>query len=306
MKHSFFKDYHSDGHQVTMTTPEVRFMQHICQGGDDVEAFFHDKTANQEEVIIYTPYGRFKGMEGIHNFAQTFLGQLKATKAEVYPVIQTSAAGRSVTEAEIWFDIGQNEPYKIPMGMFADLGHEDKMEGLRLYFFYQWIPGTPAYYEPIYKPLHNEPADSNGLSGVMKYYYQQLHNFDKEQQLENLLDMFADNPRLGGYRSSEMTPPVINTKEVMRKKYTYIVENIPSDLYIRFESITDDGRNCMVEWTSVVRQSGVDKGLVSQAGMVGYERNNQGKICSVRICDNFKWEHEIDMSKVKSENNFIE
>ena len=192
------------------------------------------------------------------------------------------------------------------MGIFADLGPKEKMEGLRIYYFYQWVPGTPAYYKPVYRPSHNKPAEINQLTGIMKYYYEQLHNENKDVALGNLVEMFADNPRMGGYRPIEMNPPMVNTKEVVRKKYTHLIDNIPTYIYIRFETITDDGKNCLCEFTSIIRKHAVEKGLVSQAGMVAYERDDNGKINSIRICDNFKWEHEIDYSKVLPEDNFID
>lgn len=306
MFHSHFKALHKLDHPTNDQAPEVRFMDHVCKGGSEVEEFFHEKTACKRSIELYTPYGKFTGLEGIRDFAKGFLDRVGARNGEIHPVVQTQGSGRSVTEAEIWFDIGQEEPYKVPMSFFCDLGHEGKMEGFRLYYFYQWVEGTPAYYEPIYKPAHNEPADINRLTGVMRHYYEQLHNFHKEVQLENLLDLFGDLPRIAGYRPSEQAPLTLQTKEVLRKKYSNIVINIPTNEYIRFETITDDGRNCMVEWTSIVRKEGLAKGLVSQAGMVGYERDDQGKLCSLRICDNFKWEHEIDYTMVKPENMFVE
>jgi hypothetical protein len=268
--------------------------------------FFYQKTANKRNVIIYTPERKYEGIEEIRNFAKEFLGKLNATSAKLYPVIQTQAAGRSVSEVEIAFETGEEEPYKVPMAIFADLGPEGKMESLRIYYFYQWIPGTPAYYRPIFRPSHNEPAELNQLSGIMKFYYEQLHNNYQKVQLDNLVSCFADNPRMGGYRPTEMNPPMENSKEVVRKKYSKLVDNIPSDLYIRFETITDDGRNCLCEFTSIVRKHALTKGLVSQAGMVAYERDENGKIISVRICDNFKWEHEIDYSTVFPEDNFVD
>lgn len=304
--HSFFKEYHTLDHETDDQTPELRFMRHVCEGGSDVASFFHETTSSRKDIVIYTPYDKFEGHEAMARFAREFLGKAGAASAEIHPVIQTVASGRSVTEAEVWFDIDEEEPYKVPMNFFADLGHNGKMEGLRIYYFLKWIPGTPAYFEPIFRPAHNEPADPNLLSGVVKFYYEQINNFCKEDQLENIVGMFSENPRIGGYRPEEITPKTIYTKEKVRKKYTTIVENIPKLLYIRFEAITDDGRNCLVEWTSVIRKEGLVLGLVSQAGMAAYERDDKGKLCSVRICDNFRYDDEIDLSTIKKENNFIE
>lgn len=304
--HSFFKDYHTLDHVTNDEAPELRFMRHVCQGGTDISEFFHEKTYSRREVVVHTPYDDFVGHDAIGLFAREFLGKVGASSAEIHPVIQTVASGRSVTEAEVWFDIGEEEPYKVPMNFFCDLGTNGKMEGLRIYYFLKWIPGTPAYFKPIFIPKHNEPTDTNHLSGFMKFYAEQINNFCKEDQLENILGMFADEPRVGGYRPQEITPRTIYTKEKLRAKYTTIVENIPKTLYIRFECITDDGRNCLAEWTSIIRKEGLARGFVSQAGMAAYERDENGKLVSVRICDNFRFDDEIDLSTVDPALNFVE
>lgn len=306
MYQCFFKDYHKGDYPINQEAPELRFMRHVCEGGSAIETYFHDLTTSRKEVTVYTPYGKFEGHDAIKRFAEGFLGLVKATSAEIHPVIQTVAGGRSVTEAEVWFNIGQVQPYKVPMNFFCDLGHHGKMEGLRIYYFCKWIPDTPAYFEPIYLPSVNGPADTNLMSGVIKTYYEQINNFCKEDQLKNVIKLFSKEPRIGGYRPQEITPMTVYTEEKLLKKYTTIVENIPKLCYIRFESMTDDGKNCLVEWTSIITKEGLVQGLVSQAGMAAYERDEDGQLCSVRICDNFRYDDEIDLSTVKKELNFVD
>lgn len=305
MFHSKFKECHHLDHTVNENSPELNFLRYISNGGKDAQDFFQEKTANNREVCLYTPGNKYCGIEEIKDFPTEWFSTLGASTAEVHPVIQTVAGGRSVSEVEVWFDIGVEEPLKIPMALFADLAPHGKLEGLRFYYFYQWIPGTPAYHRPIYRPTFNTPSETHQLSGIIRHYYEQLHNPYTPEALKNIIGMMADDFRFGGYRPFEVNPPLL-TMEEFRKKYEHTTSIIPADQYIRFETVTDDGRNCLVEWTSIVRKHALAKGIVSQAGMAAYERNDEGKLVSIRICDNFGWEEEIDYSTVLPENQFID
>ena len=91
MFHSQFEEYHKLNHKIDENSPELRFLNHICEGKNNVTEFFHEKTANQNDVVIYTPGGIYSGIEEIKEFAKNFLKSLNATKIEVHPVIQTQA-----------------------------------------------------------------------------------------------------------------------------------------------------------------------------------------------------------------------
>lgn len=305
--HSVFSETHKRDHKVDENTVELRFMRHICEGKSNVEEFFNEKTINGRTVKLYTPGEKYEGIEEIRKFARGFLKSVDAKSATVHPVMQTIAGGRSVSEVEIWFETGEDEPYKVPMGIFGDLSNHGKLEGVRIYYFYQWVKGTPAYHKPIYRPKHNEVDDSTNLTGVVKYYYEQLHNANVPVALENIVNLMSDNLRFGGYRPVEVNPPLLD-KALFKEKYVHTLDKIPCHQYILFNTITDDGKTAMIEWTSVVRKDGLALGYVSQAGMVAYERDpeDSSKLVSIRICDNWGWEKEIDYSTVYPEDQFID
>lgn len=116
--------------------------------------------------------------------------------------------------------------------------------------------------------------------------------------------MASDDVHYGGYRPEEIEPIVVG-REGFRKVYSGICSGIPRTQYIRFETITDDGITCAVEWTSIMRRCGWDGGCVCQGGMASYERDADGNLSSVRICDNLGFEKEIDRRTVLMEEQFI-
>jgi len=300
-----FADTHKLDHKVDDTSPELRFVRHICEGGTDVASFFAARQLSGREVVLDAPNGRFVGLDGISAFAQSWLSRPGATSAQVVPVIETIANGRAVSEVEVRFELESGKTLKVPMAVFADLAPQGKMEGMRIYYFYHWIPGTPAYRKPIFRPTHMTWCEPRMMTGVVRYYYEQLHNAYTDEAYRRIMEMASDGVRYGGYRTCEAEPPSVGKHNDYSKHYVNITKGIPRHQYIRFETITDDGLNCLVEWTSIVRMSGLRQGIVSQAGMAAYERDIDGKLLSVRICDNLGYEDEIDRDSIDPDDMFV-
>lgn len=171
-------------------------------------------------------------------------------------------------------------------------------------FFYQYMPGLDAWRRPIYRPTALQPASYALFTDVVRHYYEQLHNPNSEEALVLILDMASENVRYGGYRPADVEPIGIG-KAIFQRHYEGITSGIPKHQTIRFETIVDDGVNCLVEWTSVIHPSGVALGIVSQAGMAAYERDAGGQLASVRICDNLGFEAQIDRSRIRPEDQFV-
>jgi len=69
---------------------------------------------------------------------------------------------------------------------------------------------------------------------------------------------------------------------------------------LRMETIIDDGRICCVEWEQLVTKAGREEaGRISQAGISFYERDESGRIWSVRIIDYAYAEKEIDWTTAR-------
>lgn len=304
MYHSVFLDMHKLNHKYNFDSAEIRFLQHICEGNCEVEKYFTERTIDNKEVKLYMTDSCYTGLDEIRQFAKTWLSRVNAKKATVHPVVQTIASGRVALETEIWFEVGENEPLKIPMAVFADLAPHGKIEGMRFYYFHKWFPGTSPYIRPVFRPTHNSPASLSLMTGVVRYYFEQLHNPYTKDALDNIAAMANENVRYGGYRPIELHQPATGADD-FRTKYEYTTSIIPRDHFIRVETIVDDGVNCAVEWTSIARDSALVTGIVSQGGMASYERDDDGKFISVRICDNFRYETDIDHSKVSAENMFV-
>lgn len=302
----FIENYKDLTINIDENAPEIRFMKHICEGGTDVEKYFNEVTIYKDIVYIDSPNGRFEGLAEMRRFAEKWLEDFEAVSAALHPVIQTVAGGRSVTEMEIWFKLKDDGSIKrVPMTVFADLAPGGKMEGMRIYYFFKFLPGAVAYRTPVYKPRVKKPAEPVLMTGVMRYYYEQLHNFRTQEALENILGMLTDDCRYGGYRPDEEEPLAIG-REQIRVHYEDICSHVPSKNYIRFETIVDDGVRLAAEWTSVVTREGRIDGKMSFCGCAVYDRDETGKLKSIRINDNAGYDFGIDLNSIPDWDNFID
>lgn len=291
--------------RIDETSPEIRFMQAICSGDAKAEDFFNETAVYGQQVFLDAPNGRFHGVKEIQRFCDTWLSDFKAAEATVYPVVQTVAGGKAVCEMEIWFSLQNGGVQRVPMTVFADLASSTMMEGMRVYFFFKFMEGCPVYRRPIFRPTRNKWADPWLMNGVMRFYYEQLHNFRTEEALENIVDMCSDDITYGGYRPEE-EEPLFTGKDAIRKVYSDTLKNCPHNNYVRFETFTDNGLTLAVEWTIVVRQSALKDGFVSFAGCAMYERDDEGKLCSIRINDNAGYDYGMDLNSIPSHDMFID
>ena len=302
---SFLENYKHLSHGIDENAPEVRFMKYIGKGGREVETFFNETTIYRDTVYLDAPNGRFESLKGISKFAQTWLDDFEALEAEVHPVIQTIANGRSVTEMEVWFQLKDGSGIRrVPMTVFADLAPYNKMEGMRIYYFFKFLPGAVAYRIPVFKPRIMKPTEPVLMTGVMRYYYEQLHNYRKEA-LDNIMEMLSDDCIYGGYRPQE-DEPIARGKAEIRKHYEGICREVPHLNYVRFETIVDDGSRMAVEWTSIVTQKGRVDGRTSFCGCAIYDRSADGKLSSIRINDNAGYDPGIDVNSINDWNNYID
>lgn len=291
---------------IDRESPEIRFMQEICRGDGHGEAaeYFNEYTMYGKQVFLDAPNGHFDGTEGIQMFMDAWLTDFKAERAEVVPVVQTRANGRSVTEMEVWFYGSAGEIQKVPMVVFGDLIGK-KLEGMRIYFFYLFLEKATGYRKPIFRPRVNSYSEPALLTGCIRAYYEQLNNFHTEAAIENILNIASDDVKYGGYRPEEVEP-LYEGKEDLRKMYEMICADWPRNGYIRFETITDDGITCAAEWTVVLRKEGLAKGFVSFCGCACYERDEDGRLWSIRICDNNGCELGIDPNSIPQDLWFVE
>ena len=301
-----FKETYSNGQRpINEESPEIVFMREACKGSVRASDYFDDYTVYRQKVFLDSPNGRFEGVAGIQDFADRWLDDFEATGATVYPVIQTVANGRSVTEMEVWFELSGGGVKRVPMVVFADLVNASRMEGMRIYFFFKFLKNCIAYRKPIFRPGRNHWCEPVLMTGVMRYYYEQLHNFRTEEAVENIVAMCSEGIYYGGYRPEE-EEPLYQGRDAVRNIYADICTKCPGDQYVRFETFTDDNLNMAVEWTTVVRQSALAKGYVSFGGCAMYGRDDEGLLSSIRICDNFGYEMGIDLNSVPASEIFVD
>ena len=298
-KSALARVYGGPEHPIVYTAPEVLFMAAVCRG-DTEEAlrFFEDKKLfGDEPSVIDTPYGRFEGLAGIRTFAEGFVKQFGAERADLIPVIQTRANGRAVLEAEVHFISGDIMD-QVPMFIVADLRTADTLDEIRIYCHYTFVPGASAYRPPIFSSAHLEMGDPCVLTGAVREYYEGLHHMPAVD-VDRIVRCCSDKCRFGGYHPNDGDMRADEYEDIP-VVYKRMAEYIPHCVTMRYETLIDDGKNCIIEWVHIVSRAGqVERNRLAMSGIAAYERGADGKLCAIRISDYAGCEGNIDWSREK-------
>lgn len=297
---SFYETFYDPRNEIIGNSPEILFMEYIARGEINraVQLFEENKLFTKQKSAVDAPQGRFEGLKEIKNFAESWLGYVNADYGWVEPVRQAIAGGRSATEMMLCFHVkGYEKPLKFPACIIGELRGYQKLDEIRMYFFFKWMPGLIPYRHRIFKPSYDEPCCLNAMSGIIQEYFDALHSLDQPNGMKRMLDTFCDDIIYNGYRPLEHSK-IVKGKDIVRKKYNAF---ITMKQFVRVEVITDNGKTAYCEWVGVFRPKYAtdEKDSLLQSGVGIYDRDPAtGLLSSVRIIDNFKYEHEIDWSKV--------
>jgi len=285
---------------ILANSPELLFIQRLCSNKvNDALSLFHEKKLfGDTPPVVDVPYGRYTGLGEIRKFTEGWLDRFNATSASVTPVIQTRGGGRSVTELVIDFVV-DGEIEQVPMFVVGDLRTAGDLDEVRMYCNASYIPGFAPYRKPIFQPAHLEAGDPLLLTGAMREYYIGLHTMP-HADIERVLGSLSKDCVFGGYRPQAPgeEDEFSITPEQVRKKFERICSYMPDCLGIRFETIIDDGKTCIIEWVHIISERGViELSRTAQSGIAAYERNAEGLLCSIRICDYARMESQVDWSQ---------
>ena len=76
-------------------------------------------------------------------------------------------------------------------------------------------------------------------------------------------------------------------------------EYSPRCVGMRYETVIDDGKTCVLEWVHIVSRDGrEERNRIALSGIAAYERGDDGKLCSIRISDYAGYENTIDWSQL--------
>ena len=79
-----------------------------------------------------------------------------------------------------------------------------------------------------------------------------------------------------------------------------LAKYIPACVAMRYETIIDDGKTCVIEWCHIISKKGQqERNRIAMSGCSAYTRNEEGYLCSVRISDYAGHEGEIDWTKTE-------
>ena len=285
-------------HPIEYASPEVQFMQAVCSRDfDKAVSFFEDtKLFSDQKSAVDTPYGRFEGISGIRAFAEGFAARFNATDVFMTPVIQTISGGRIALEAEFNF-IVDGEIDQVPMFVIADLRTKNSLDEIRLYCHFSFVPGLQAYRHPMFETAHREMGDPGLLTGAPREYYEAIHHVPKID-VERVLRCCSDKCRFGGYHPVDADMQKDHFEDIS-EAYKRMGEYIPRCVGMRYETVIDDGKTCVLEWVHIVSRDGrEERNRIALSGIAAYERGDDGKLCSIRISDYAGYENTIDWSQL--------
>ncbi|MDR1558637.1 MAG: hypothetical protein LBS84_02860 [Clostridiales bacterium] len=299
----FYSAYFDPDNVILESSAEYRFINYLCRKQvDKAMALFEE---NQQfggvRSAVDAPMGRFEGLNEIRDFAENWLNYAEAEDAWPSPVIQTRAGGRSCTEFMINYKLRDyDKVLSVPMFVIGDLRAGGKLDELRIYFFFKWLPNIGPYRHRIFKPSFNKPIETPLLTGVMREYIDCLSHLDPDEEMRRMKNMFSEDVVYGGSRPSVFSKVIRGKEEVIEKYFTFIQPKALEERgYVRFEAITDDGVTCVCEWVGTYPSNDLTKGL-QQSGCASYTRDKKtGLLKGIRIIDNARFQDTIDWSTVK-------
>lgn len=284
-------------HRIDPDSPELKLIRFAAEGRqDDAEKLFTENKLFGGKSAVDTPYGRFEGLNGIRKFCGGFLSVFHAKEARIRPMVQTRAGGRCVTELIADFAV-DGMINQVSMFVVGDLKTRTTLDEARIYFHFTHVPELTGYRKPIFVSAHLEAGDPGLLTGAVREYYEALHHMPAVEP-DRILATMQKGCKFGGYEPFGSQRHAVAEEEQLRATYQHMATYIPRWVSMRYETIIDDGVNCVIEWQHIVSDDGRKEGQrVAISGVSSYERGADGLLCSIRICDYAGYEKTIDWTR---------
>lgn len=295
---SLVRFYAGPEHPIDKTSAEYRFMKAVCEGNTPqvLSLFKEKKLFGNKKSSVDTPYGRFEGLMGIRQFTEGFTARFHASSAFMEAAVQTIANGRAALEFDVNFVIN-GEIEQVPMILVADFRTKDTLDEVRIYCYHTYVPGLQAYRRPLFQSAHLEMADPDLLTGAVREYYAALHH-SPAVDVERILKCIHPNCKLGAYAPHEGERDNGGSED-LRAFYEGAASYIPRCVAMRYETITDNGKTCVLEWVHVISKAGQEEhNRIAISGIAAYERGDNGLLCGIRICDYAGYESTIDWNQL--------
>ncbi|MBR1586478.1 MAG: nuclear transport factor 2 family protein [Clostridia bacterium] len=291
--------YRGSAHPIDESYAELRLIRAACAGDEEgaCALFREEKQFGHAPSVVDTPFRRYEGLQGVRRFIREWLPRFQAERAAVIPVIQTRANGRSVTELQVDFTSAEGIR-QVPFFVVADLRGGGLLDEVRLYTHCSFIPGLQAYRAPLFPSTHLEKGEGGLLTGAVREYYEGLHHLPAAD-VDRIMACMADNCVFGGYEPLEPGREPALTRADVYEKYRRMAQYIPRCVAMRYETLIDDGRTCVIEWVHVVSRAGrEERNRIAMSGIAAYERGEDGLLCSIRISDYAGLEGTIDWDQL--------
>ncbi len=285
-------------HPIKPDSPELKFMEAVCAEDEEKALSFFTpvKLFGGMPPVVDTPYARYEGLDGIRRFVREFNKTFGACASFPVACIQTIAGGRVALEVSVNFTV-DGEINQVPMYVVADLRTPTMLDEVRIYCHFSLVPGLTPYRRPLFVSAHKEMGDPGLLTGAVREYYEALHHMPAVD-VDKILGSMQDQVLMGGYGYWKPEAKYLLDKEGERKAFLGMQPHIPSGVMMRYETIIDDGKTCVIEWMHVVSRYGQERfNRVSLSCISAYERGDDGRLCSIRIMDYAGHEKEIDWTK---------
>lgn len=300
IKHySELEKFYAGTHPIAQDSPELLFIRAVCAGDDNavMSLFSPQKLFGGALPVVDTPYERFEGLEAIGRFARGWNARFQAKASTATPCIQTIANGRVALEVSVSFH-QEDGITQVPMFVIGDFRTRKTLDEVRIYFHFSMLPDLTPYRKPMFRAAHLEMGDPGLLTGAVREYYEALHH-QPAVDVDKILGSMGERISMAGYKFYDPALPGYKLPcEEVREAFTRMQPYIPSGIIMRYETLIDDGRNCVIEWVHVVSRKGREEfNRISLSCIAAYERGEDGLLCAVRIMDYAGHELEIDWTK---------
>ena len=305
MKQSNFQKYiGGEGRIKKPGSPEIVFLKALIAGDTaGVLACFAEEKQFGGLSAVDCPHGRYEGLNGIREFAETFYHRLNAVRGEVEIATQTLSGCRAALEFVVHlYDADGNEK-PVAMALAADLRDGmRRLDEVRTYMHPFNIDGYPVYRKPIFPPAKTPELRHELLSGIMPVYMKLVH----EQGMTHIPDLMtrSEDIIVGAYstddnvRLAKTDDYAKSMAEEGEKPGSTLAMPLRKFVMLRMETIIDDGKICCVEWEQLITRWGREvRGRLSEPGISFYERAEDGLLKSFRIIDYANTESRIDWSQ---------
>jgi hypothetical protein len=190
-----------------------------------------------------------------------------APGAQVAQRARHTVEDRAVSEVLVDID-GPRGAVTLPIAILGEVTGDGLLRQARVYYAERWVTGDVEIRTSPWPPgTHERIVTPDDVSDINAEYLRAVTAWDSDA----IMKVF------GASAYVEFGPLRLEEREDIRAMYEHFFGN---ELKLIFPTVTDDGRSCVVEWTTAGPEP-------RAAGITAYNRDDTGRLGSIHMYDNF-------------------